>query len=90
MTADRILEALKATGLPVLGVRVGDLTDPTTWTFDGPLTEVERAAAIDAVAHVVRPALSAAGFWPVPSELELDVAALKERVHVLEQEKAHA
>lgn len=47
INAHALIEALKQAGLPVQGLTIYDVDDPSTWTFDGlPDTQLEAAVAV--------------------------------------------
>lgn len=78
MTADQLLAAVAPLG--VRGLHIGDLSDSSTWTFDG--DGIDHAAVVAAVQAVVRgPVQPVSHFWPAaPTPLERDVALLKARL----------
>lgn len=46
MNADSILSAVRQAGIPLIGVRILDPLDASTWKLFGPLTEDQRTQAI--------------------------------------------
>lgn len=89
MNLEAILAELRTNGSPIIGVQIPDLGDSATWKFNGRRISAQHradaialiTAALDADHVAAVSPTSAATFWPEPpTKVELDVAAIKQRL----------
>lgn len=91
MNLEAIIADLRANGSPIIGIQIRDITDTSTWKFNGrhitsahrldAIVAIDAALEADRIVNAGEPATSSARFWPdPPSQVELDVADIKHKL----------